>query len=613
MGRWRGKYHALIVPLALACALPAAGQQRLVEHYMQLCDSAAKAGNSKLAIQTAGVALGLADGSGDSLAGAAIRVRRSTLFLVQGDYTSGLNDLQGALPIYEKAGDHAGMATVYNTIGSIHYFDRNFQQANEYYRKSLAMQIELGNRSEQAMLYGNVGSALQEMGQLDSALAYHKRSLAIRLADDQQDWWPICYANLGSCFSKMGRTDSALHYLEVAQGLYAPESRNSIAYCQLLIDHGMALIPAGRYRQAIRYCEEGYAMAMTLTHTSGRVKCYECLYKAWLGLGDKAKALEMHERYIALRDSVSSENRNKDLLRLELTYNFERARLADSLKRAEADHQAQLAYQYGLAGERDQKRLYLLGGVALLMVAGGLWGRLRYMARSRRMVQMERDRSDKLLLNILPRDIANELKMEGRVEVREVGQVSILFTDFNEFTKLAERMSAQDLVSEIDACYRSFDEIVARYGLEKIKTIGDAYMCAGGLPQPRPNSARHTVLAALEMQAWLQERYADRRAQGLPAFRMRAGIHTGSVVAGIVGESKFQYDIWGDTVNTASRMESAGAVNEVNVSQATVELLKDDPVLQFRPRGRIEVKGKGQMLMFFAFTRSEVKMAVGAG
>jgi adenylate cyclase len=160
------------------------------------------------------------------------------------------------------------------------------------------------------------------------------------------------------------------------------------------------------------------------------------------------------------------------------------------------------------------------------------------------------------------------------------------------------------LVNEINHCFEAFDGIMAKYGIEKIKTIGDAYMAAGGLPVPTEGSVRNTVMAALEMQRFIRDRKAQKDALGEPAFEMRVGIHTGPVVAGIVGVKKFQYDIWGDTVNTASRMESMGVVGQVNISEATYALLKNAstpngaPLFQFEARGHVSVKGKGELEMF---------------
>ena len=216
-------------------------------------------------------------------------------------------------------------------------------------------------------------------------------------------------------------------------------------------------------------------------------------------------------------------------------------------------------------------------------------------------LRAEKKRSDALLLNILPEEVAEELKAKGEADAKLIDQVTILFTDFKGFTSLSEQLTPAELVAEIDHCFKTFDGIVAARRIEKIKTIGDAYMAAGGLPDPTHGSPADVVLAALELQEFMTAYGAQRRAEGRPYFEMRAGVHTGPVIAGIVGVKKFAYDIWGDTVNTASRMESSGAVGCVNVSGATYELLKNDTRLRFEPRGMVAAKGKGDMHMYFAY------------
>ena len=214
-------------------------------------------------------------------------------------------------------------------------------------------------------------------------------------------------------------------------------------------------------------------------------------------------------------------------------------------------------------------------------------------------LQVEKQKSDDLLHNILPDEVAEELKETGQSEARDFDKVTVLFTDFTHFTETAERLSAKELVSEINTCFKAFDEICDECAIEKIKTIGDAYMAAGGLHIPKNSKPRDVVHAALKMQLFMMNRIKERAEVGLASFEMRVGIHTGPVVAGIVGVKKFQYDIWGDTVNTANRMESSGEVGKVNISQSTYELLKGDSDYVFEKRGKIKAKGKGEMEMYF--------------
>ena len=239
-----------------------------------------------------------------------------------------------------------------------------------------------------------------------------------------------------------------------------------------------------------------------------------------------------------------------------------------------------------------------IGGV-ILVLAAALWGRLRIVHRSRSAIKKEKDISEGLLLNILPASVAQELKQKGYAEAKQFESATIMFSDFKDFTHIAEELSAADLVEEINDCFRSFDNIMTRFGIEKIKTIGDSYMAAGSIPDTNTATALDVVMAALEMQRVVITRKKEREMKHLPAYEMRIGIHTGPVIAGIVGVKKFQYDLWGDTVNIASRMESSGEPGQVNISEATYLLIKDHPNLVFTPRGEIYAKGKGNLTMYF--------------
>ncbi|MDX2133570.1 MAG: adenylate/guanylate cyclase domain-containing protein [Saprospiraceae bacterium] len=217
--------------------------------------------------------------------------------------------------------------------------------------------------------------------------------------------------------------------------------------------------------------------------------------------------------------------------------------------------------------------------------------------RSKAQIEAEQERSNKLLLNILPAAIAEELKVKSKVAARKYDQASVMFVDFTGFTNLSERLTPEQLVQELDHCFSNFDRIIGKYRIEKIKTIGDAYLCASGLSDHNDNPA-DIIRAGLEMQDFLLELKAIRQSQGLPFFEARIGIHTGPVVAGVVGQTKFAYDIWGDTVNLAARMEQSCDPGRVNVSDDAYRLAQY--AFEWQHRGKVAAKNKGMLDMYYA-------------
>ncbi|MDP2305431.1 MAG: adenylate/guanylate cyclase domain-containing protein [Pseudomonadota bacterium] len=225
------------------------------------------------------------------------------------------------------------------------------------------------------------------------------------------------------------------------------------------------------------------------------------------------------------------------------------------------------------------------------------WEQAVEIGRQKQLIEADHAHIDRLLHNILPPTIAAELKLRGVVEPQLHPDATVVFTDFAGFTGLAERMPPSDLVALLHRCFSAFDRVMERHGLEKLKTIGDAYMFASGLPQPSPGHAVTAVRAAIEIRDWMDALALERTAAGLPTWQVRIGVHTGPLVAGVVGEKKFVYDVWGDTVNVASRMESSGAPGEVNVSATTASRV--EACFTLEPRGQVLAKNKGMMEMFF--------------
>jgi class 3 adenylate cyclase len=307
----------------------------------------------------------------------------------------------------------------------------------------------------------------------------------------------------------------------------------------------------------------------------------------------------VQEAIATVRDSLAQEQASRQLLISEKELlELEKAKTDAELRAKEAELRAK---DDQLKAQAAEQRNYLIGGAAagiiVLIVIVALVGRYRSKQKSNRLLSVEKQKADRLLLNILPGPIAEELKARGRVEPRRFEQVSILFADLKGFTAIAARMSPEQLIEQLGDTFSHFDQIVERYGLEKIKTIGDAYMAVAGLTQPDPDHAYHAVAAALDMQAYMEELGWRQTSVGSTPWTLRVGIHSGPVIAGVIGEKKFAYDIWGDAVNLAARMETSGEVGKVNVSAATHELVK--PFARAEPRGAIEVKNKGAVEMYF--------------
>lgn len=223
-------------------------------------------------------------------------------------------------------------------------------------------------------------------------------------------------------------------------------------------------------------------------------------------------------------------------------------------------------------------------------------------------LNQERRKSDSLLLNILPESVAEELKRNDRVKPLQYQSATVLFTDFVGFTRIAEGLTPPELISELDKCFSDFDHIIKKHNLEKIKTIGDSYMAAGGLPRATRTHAVDCVLAALEIQRSMMEMKEKREREGRAYWQLRLGIHTGPLVAGVIGQEKFAYDVWGDTVNTASRMESSGVAGRINISAATYEMIK--AFFDCEYRGKVSAKGKGEIDMYFV---SRIKSELSSG
>ncbi|MCC7464871.1 MAG: hypothetical protein IT261_01295 [Saprospiraceae bacterium] len=322
------------------------------------------------------------------------------------------------------------------------------------------------------------------------------------------------------------------------------------------------------------------------------------------------QALQARAQLRLAAEQLNAEKQSRVILELREKEQIERAQnQADSTRRSQELERIQREQAYQTEQEASFRRFAYILGLALLLfliVVGISWwftrrakrrveSQNRQIQAQKRQIEEEKRKSDSLLRNILPEEVAAELKTSGQATPRFYPAATVLFSDFVNFTSLSARLTPEQLIDELNECFLAFDEICERHGLEKIKTIGDAYMCAGGLPIPNDTHAADAVRAALEMSEWLK----NRREANPDSFltEMRIGIHTGPVMAGVIGKNKFAYDIWGDAVTLAARLEEHGEPGRVNISNATAEAVKH--LYKAEHRGQKDVHNKGQVDMYF--------------
>ncbi|MEX1189346.1 MAG: adenylate/guanylate cyclase domain-containing protein [Bacteroidia bacterium] len=517
------------------------------------------------------------------------------IYFEQGDYPKALNYYQRGFKIKQEIGDEKGAAALLNNIGLIYSTQGETVQALDYYERSLRIKEKYGGyQLDIATSYSNIADIYYNQGKTIQAKDYYERGLAVSKENGDKKGTAASLQGLGFIYNSLGETKTAKKYFTDALKIQE-EIGDKKAITTSITVIGDFYNKQKDYKKAIESCNRGLKLSEEIGAIALQKTACQCLYDAYKGLGNGNKALFYHEEMLVLTDSLQREETAKILQQME----FNKQVLEDSLEVAEKERLIEVAHQDEVRKKDGVRNIAIGVGILVLILAGGIYSRLRYTKKAKAIIEKEKDRSENLLLNILPADIAAELKEKGRAEARDFDLVSILFTDFKGFTAASEKLSAQDLVSEINTCFEAFDGIMGKYNIEKIKTIGDAYMAAGGLPIPTNDSVKNTVLAAIEMQAFISKRKVELDAANKPCFEMRLGIHTGPVVAGIVGVKKFAYDIWGDTVNTASRMESSGEVGKVNISQSTYEVLRNDIDFTFESRGKIEAKGKGEIAMYF--------------
>jgi adenylate cyclase len=551
-------------------------------------------------------------------------------YYFQGNYIDALVSWQQSLKTFESIGDKLGVANMLNNLGAVHFNEGDDSKAIEYYLKSLQVSEELNDKLRIATALVNIGAVyFNKKVTHDLSLQYYLLSLPLSQELGNHDAIGTAAVNMGEIYLERNEVDSAQFYFEKALEAYRKSVTGNVPYA--LNSLGKVYARRGDYQNAIRYQTEAFDLAkrsdarLEMAQAAlGMANTYQLKGDHQAAISSFKLAKEIAEKInvpyqlkdafegLAANYAVISDYNNafyyqnlltniKDTLynaamdkRIQaMTLNFDLEKKQGEIDLLTKDRALQ---ELDIRRQKTIRNFTGIVGILLLLLAGGLFHRYNYTRKTNQIIEKEKGRSEKLLLNILPHETAEELKEKGSATPKHYDMVSVLFTDFKGFTTIAEKLSPHELVEELNQCFLGFDHIIDKHNLEKIKTIGDAYMCAGGIPAENTTNPVDVVKAGLEIKKYMEDLKKEKEAKGEGYWEIRIGIHTGPVIAGVVGKNKFAYDIWGDAVNTASRMESSGIPGVVNISGATYELVKEH--FNCTHRGKIAAKNKGEIDMY---------------
>lgn len=552
------------------------------------------------------------------------------VYMFLGDYPKALEYYQKALQLSEVLGPKVSIAKQLRNIGNTYNKMANYPKALEYLKRSQQLFDSLGFKEGEMISMGIIGSVYVNLGNHAKALEFLNKALLMSRDAGNKRQESMNLLNIGKTYRE------------------APD--------HVLLQIGIK--PNERYAKVLEYLKLGQQTAKQINDAGTEKIAWQDLSDTYEKQGDYLQAYNAYKKFVSLRDSIEgSETKNTiaikemqfdfDKRETKLIYEqrltFEKLRQQELLTRQQQldldlkqqqlvlskqeknlQHlvflktQAELQQQKiagenqlavsakkdaelrllnkekalretqlelttnDLAAKESQRNGFIIGTVLLLFFASAV-----VMGLQR--TSVERRKSEVLLLNILPTEVAMELKQTGESIAKQYNHVSVLFTDFVNFTGISEELSPTELVAEVHKNFTAFDAIIENHGLEKIKTIGDAYLAVCGLPNETPDHAQRVAKAALDIREYMS--------RDGHKFQIRIGINSGPVVAGIVGVKKYAYDIWGDTVNTASRMESCSEPGKINVSEATYELIKNEFTCEHR--GKVNAKNKGDVDMYF--------------
>ncbi len=514
-----------------------------------------------------------------------------------GDYDKALSKCLDALKLAEHLQDDSLIASSLHQLGIINDLLGNYTVALEHHHRALAIRQKLNDQAGIADSLNNIGIIHYFSGQYKEALENYVESLKIRRAIHDEQGIAKSLNNVGLTYKGLEQYDEALRYFESALKM---RERLSDKYEVANISNNIAAlyILKKNFDQAVVYLIRGLQQAVEADSKDLIRENYELFSQLYAAQNNFEAALAYYRLSTEVKDSILNEKSQQAIADVQTKYETEKKEQEITLLKKDNEIQ-QLAIV-----KQTLLRNSLMGGLLFIFIlVFVLFNRYRFekkanqkLEEANNLIRQEKEKSDQLLLNILPVRVANDLKETGKTEPESFEEVTVYFSDVVGFTNLSSQLEPKFLIDELNDIFTAFDNIVEHHQCERVKTIGDAYLCVCGMPTPNPHHAHNMVRSAIEIIHYMQERNKRSEIQ----WRIRIGIHSGKVVGGVVGVKKYIYDVFGDTINTASRMESNSEPMRINISQTTYDLVKDQFPIQ--ARGALAVKGKGEMSMYFVET-----------
>ena len=503
------------------------------------------------------------------------------------DYAQSLKYYLRALVIYKER--NIPDLQIVATLGVSRVYEVTNDMPNEkkYVEEAMALCEAYKDNRKVGKLQPGVldymATIYKKENRLDTSIKLYNEAVALARKDGDSNEVMNSLCNLATALKSNKNFDESLaiysHVLTLIDSV-----NEKYAFGIIIDDMSILFYQMGDLKRSEQYALKALAIVQKTKNLDVYKDVYETLGKIYQQEKRYPEMLEYNAKLSDIKDTIFDREKLQQVTEWQTKFDTE------AKDKEIQDQEKQLAYNRKI-------NISLVVCSALFLLLGLIIYRNYKMQKvSNALLSKEKKRSEDLLLNILPSEVADELKDKGAADAKYFDNVTVLFTDFVNFTKASERMSPQKLIDELHFCFKAFDEIIDKYNIEKIKTIGDSYLAVSGLPVADPLHAENITRAALEINKFVTNR---RQQMGDGTFEVRIGIHSGSVVAGIVGVKKFSYDIWGDTVNTAARMEQNSEAGKINISETTYELVKDKFTCTFR--GEIEAKNKGLMKMYFVF------------